>query len=71
MLVLKSDNTVDYRPVTTGRVIDGLRTIESGVKPGERVVINGLMRIRPGMKVAAKNAEMVAVTVAPSARTAQ
>jgi RND family efflux transporter MFP subunit len=71
VLVLKSDNTVDYRPVTTGRVVDGLRTIESGLKPGERVVINGLMRIRPGMKVAATTAEMVAVTAAPSARTAQ
>ena len=71
VLVLKSDNTVDYRPVTTGRVVDGLRTIESGLKPGERVVINGLMRIRPGMKVAATNAEMVAVTAAPSARSAQ
>lgn len=71
VLVLKSDNTVEYRPVTTGRVVDGLRAIETGVKPGERVVINGLMRVRPGMKVAAKNAEMVAVTAAPSARTAQ
>jgi RND family efflux transporter MFP subunit len=71
VLVLKSDNTVDYRPVTTGRVVDGLRTIESGLKPGERVVINGLMRIRPGMKVAATTAEMVAVTASPSARTAQ
>ena len=71
VLVLKSDNTVEYRPVTTGRVVDGLRTIESGLKPGDRVVINGLMRVRPGMKVAATNAEMVAVSAAPSARTAQ
>jgi multidrug efflux system membrane fusion protein len=71
VLVLKGDNTVEYRPVTTGRVVDGLRTIESGLKPGERVVINGLMRIRPGMKVAATNAEMVAESPAPSARTAQ
>jgi len=71
VLVLKKDNTVEYRPVTTGRVVDGLRTVESGLKPGERVVINGLMRIRPGMKVAATNAEMVAASPAPSARTAQ
>jgi RND family efflux transporter MFP subunit len=71
VLVLKSDNTVDYRPVTTGRVVDGLRTIESGLKPGERVVINGLMRIRPGMKVAATTGDMVAATAAPSARTPQ
>jgi RND family efflux transporter MFP subunit len=59
VLVLKSDTTVEYRPVTTGRVVEGLRTVQSGLKPGERVVINGLMRVRPGMKVAATNAAMV------------
>jgi multidrug efflux system membrane fusion protein len=70
VLVLKSDNTVEYRPVVTGRLVDGLRTIQSGLKPGERVVINGLMRVRPGMKVAATNAPMVADSAAalPAAR---
>lgn len=66
VLVLKSDNSVEYRPVTVGRVIDGLRTIDSGLKPGERVVINGMMRVRPGMKVAATNAAMVAESAAPA-----
>jgi RND family efflux transporter MFP subunit len=66
VLVLKSDNTVEYRPVVTGRVVDGLRTVTSGLKPGERVVINGLMRVRPGMKVAATNAAMVAESAAPA-----
>ena len=70
MLVLKSDNTVEYRPVVPGRVVDGLRTVQSGLKPGERVVINGMMRVRPGIKVAATNASMVAesATTAPAAR---
>ncbi|HEY1953237.1 MAG TPA: efflux RND transporter periplasmic adaptor subunit [Gemmatimonadaceae bacterium] len=67
VLVLKSDNTVEYRPVVTGRVVDGLRVVESGLAPNERVVINGLMRVRPGMKVAATNAAMVAQTAAPAA----
>jgi multidrug efflux system membrane fusion protein len=66
VLVLKSDNSVEYRPVVTGRVVDGLRTVESGLKPGERVVINGLMRVRPGMKVAATNAAMVAESATPA-----
>jgi multidrug efflux system membrane fusion protein len=66
VLVLKSDNTVEYRPVVTGRVVEGLRTVQSGLKPGERVVINGLMRVRPGMKVAATNASMVAESAAPA-----
>jgi multidrug efflux system membrane fusion protein len=59
VLVLKSDNTVEYRPVVTGRLVDGLRTIQSGLKPGERIVVNGLMRVRPGMKVAATSTSMV------------
>src|SRR5437016_4053180 len=66
VLVLKSDNSVEYRPVTTGRVVDGLRTVESGLKPGERVVINGMLRVRPGMKVAATNAAMVAKSPTPT-----
>lgn len=66
VLVLKEDNSVEYRPVVTGRVIDGLRTVVSGLKPGERVVINGMMRVRPGMKVAATNAAMVAESAAPA-----
>jgi RND family efflux transporter MFP subunit len=66
VLVLKSDNTVEYRPVVTGRVVDGLRVVESGLTPNERVVINGLMRVRPGMKVAAKNDTMVAQAAVPA-----
>jgi hypothetical protein len=45
--------------------------VVSGLKPGERVVINGLMRVRPGMKVAATNASMVIAespAPAPAAR---
>ena len=58
VLVLKDDNTLDYRPITTGRLIDGLRTVESGLEPGERVVVNGQMRVRPGMKVVAQTTTM-------------
>jgi multidrug efflux system membrane fusion protein len=69
VLVLKADSTVEYRPVVTGKMVDGLRTVQSGLKPGERVVINGMMRVRPGMKVAAKPALMtsdVAALVRPA-----
>jgi RND family efflux transporter MFP subunit len=66
VLVLKNDTTVEYRPITVGRTFDGLRIIDSGLKPGERVVINGMMRVRPGMKVAATNAAMVAETATPA-----
>jgi RND family efflux transporter MFP subunit len=68
VLVLKPDNTVEYRAVTLGRMVEGLRAVESGLKPGEQVVINGLMRVRPGMKVSAKPAAMVAAAGVPAAQ---
>jgi multidrug efflux system membrane fusion protein len=64
VLVLKPDSTVDYRPVQLGRLMDeGLRVITSGVKPGERIVINGMQRARPGTKVTPKLAEMKADSI--------
>jgi RND family efflux transporter MFP subunit len=61
VLVLKPDSTVEYRAVTIGRTVDGLRAVQSGLKPGEHVVINGLLRVRPGMKVSPKTAQMLAL----------
>ncbi|MEN0097651.1 MAG: efflux transporter periplasmic adaptor subunit, partial [Brucella pseudogrignonensis] len=40
------------RQVVLGRNYDGLRIVESGLKPGENIVVNGLQRIRPGVVVA-------------------
>lgn len=58
VLILKPDSTVDYRAVELGPLVDGLRVIKSGLKPGERIVVNGLQRIRPGMKVSPTEAPM-------------
>jgi multidrug efflux system membrane fusion protein len=51
VLVLKPDSTVEYRPVQIGRLVEGLRIVQKGVAPGEQIVVNGLQRVRPGMKV--------------------
>jgi multidrug efflux system membrane fusion protein len=58
VLVLKPDKTVEYRSVQPGRLVDGLRVISSGLKGGEQIVINGLQRVRPGMKVTPTVASM-------------
>ena len=58
VLVLDKNSTLAYRPITLGRLVDGLRAVESGLAPGERVVVNGLMRVRPGMKVVAQTDSM-------------
>jgi len=45
------DNTVKQTYVTLGQVVDGLQVIKDGLNPDDRVVVNGLLRVRPGVKV--------------------
>jgi multidrug efflux system membrane fusion protein len=52
--VVKADNTAEYRPVTLGPAIDGLRVVREGAKPGEKIVVNGLQRVHPGAPVTAQ-----------------
>jgi len=52
LLVVNPDDTVEQRKVEAGAAVGGLRVIEAGLKAGERVVVNGLMRAVPGQKVA-------------------
>jgi multidrug efflux system membrane fusion protein len=67
VLVVGPGDTLAYRPIVPGRLADGLRIVTSGLKPGERIVVNGLMRVRPGMKVAPTPAAMVPDSVTPVA----
>ena len=52
--VVKADGTAEYRAVTLGPSIDGLRVVREGLKPGEKIVVNGLQRVRPGAPVTAQ-----------------
>lgn len=56
VLVVGADGTVEYRPVELGAVSDGLRVVRSGVNVGERVIVGGLARARPGSKVTPQEA---------------
>ena len=58
VFVLKGDSTVDYRGVTLGPDVDGLRVVDSGLGVGEVIVVNGLQRVRPGALVAATKVTM-------------
>jgi multidrug efflux system membrane fusion protein len=64
VMVVDADNKVAYREVTLGANVDGLRIVTSGLKPGERVVVNGLQRVRPGALVAPQEVKMTAVAKA-------
>jgi RND family efflux transporter MFP subunit len=59
VLVVGADGTAQYRGVTLGPIVDGLRVVRTGLQPGERIVINGLQRVRPGSKVQPTVAPMV------------
>ncbi|MBV9262183.1 MAG: efflux RND transporter periplasmic adaptor subunit [Pseudolabrys sp.] len=52
VLTVNADNTVVPKYVTLGQTTsDGLRVIKDGLAPADRVIVNGLMRARPGQKV--------------------
>jgi RND family efflux transporter MFP subunit len=51
VFVVKDDDTVEARPVILGPLDDGLRVIREGLKPDDRVIVEGLQRARVGAKV--------------------
>ena len=56
--VVNEKNEVVSRPVRLGALHDGLREITDGLKPGERVIVNGLQQVRPGITVEPKLVDM-------------
>jgi len=58
VMVVGADNKTEYREVKLGAPIDGLRVVDSGLKAGERIVVNGLQRVRPGSVVAPQEVPM-------------
>jgi multidrug efflux pump len=60
VLVVGADNKAEYREVTLGASTMGLRVGASGLKPGERIVVNGLQRVRPGAVVQPQQVTMEA-----------
>lgn len=51
VLVVNSENVAEQRVITTGAMAYGLRTIHAGLAETDRVIINGIQRVRPGDKV--------------------
>jgi len=51
VMVVDARNQAEYREVTLGSSVDGLRVVASGLKAGERIVVNGLQRVRPGVTI--------------------
>jgi RND family efflux transporter MFP subunit len=63
VLVVNAENVARPKYVTLGPVVDGLRVV-SGLAPEDNVVVNGLMRARPGVKVTPQRSEINSASVA-------
>ena len=53
IMVVKPDATVEQRMVKAGERVDNLWIVDSGIKPGEKVIVEGIQKVKPGVKVSA------------------
>lgn len=58
VIVVGAGNQAEWRPVTLGANVNGLRVVTSGLKGGERIVVGGVQRVRPGSVLAPKDVAM-------------
>lgn len=64
--VVEADDTAQYRAVTLGPLIDGLRVVREGLTADDRVVISGMQRLRPDTMVVAEERPIEGSGMAPS-----
>jgi membrane fusion protein, multidrug efflux system len=57
VMVVGADNRAQYCAITLGGSVEGMRIVTSGLKSGDRVVVNGLQRVRPGALLKSEVAE--------------
>ena len=58
VMVVKPDSTVELRMVKAGERVGNLWVIDSGLKPGEKVIVEGLQKVKPGVQVSAKTVKL-------------
>jgi membrane fusion protein, multidrug efflux system len=58
VMVVDTDSKAAYREVFLGPSVDGMRVVVSGLQAGERIVVNGLQRVRPGVLLAPQMVSM-------------
>jgi membrane fusion protein, multidrug efflux system len=66
VLVVGGDDKVEARRVTLGAAEGAQVVVESGLNEGERIIVDGIQKVRPGMTVAASEARPTAPTPAPA-----
>jgi hypothetical protein len=67
-MVIDGENLARQRYVTLGPTIGALRVIKEGLKDDDNVVVDGLMRVRPGVKVAPQEKKAPATAGGPTSK---
>jgi multidrug efflux system membrane fusion protein len=65
--IVTADNKAEYRLVTLGQTVDGMRVVREGLKAGDKIVVNGLQRVHQGAALAP---HMVSMDFDPNAPAA-
>lgn len=71
VLVVNEANQLQYRAVELGEKLDGLRIINKGLSAADRIVVNGLQRVRPSMQIEPKLVEMASAAQLTALKQAQ
>jgi RND family efflux transporter MFP subunit len=66
LLTVNKENKVEYRPVKLGLTQNGMRVVESGIGAEDRVIVNGLLRVRAGDKVSPHTDEKGIAAASPA-----
>jgi membrane fusion protein, multidrug efflux system len=69
VFVLEKNNTLAYRPVKLGPMMEGLRVVRDGLQDGDVIVVSGLQRVRPGVTVTPKTVSMAKGQVSSASDT--
>jgi multidrug efflux system membrane fusion protein len=69
VLAVDGENAARQKYVTLGQAVDGLRVVKDGLAADDRVIVNGLMRVRPGVKVTPQEGAAPATAGGPTAKT--
>jgi len=65
VMVVGADNLIEPRIVELGPIVQGLRVVREGLTVEDRVVVNGILRARPGATVTPKSVKILDPSVAP------
>lgn len=71
VLLVNASNQLEYRAVELGEKLDGLRIVSKGLSAADRIVVNGLQRVRPSMQVEPKLVDMASAAQLTALKQAQ